>query len=219
MHHNRASWQDCTTGRFRDRLNRKIAGLRRYTAAVTSCAWPDCDKSTPESFAATRIGVLCVDHAWSHYDAMNAYLTWPPDDTEAAKELRARQVDLESPTPEEAEAKKQGWVYYLRVGEQIKIGFSVDVKRRMRSYPPGSKLLAVEPGTKKLELGRHRQFVQHLDAGREWFRPDEELLTHIKKMYDVHPQPADFDHTYTRPRGRQETAQPLNYVRRGAYRI
>jgi hypothetical protein len=216
VHHDKTSWTDCTTGRFRDRVNRKLAGLRRYTAGVTTCAWPDCDKSTPEDFAANRIGVLCVDHAWSHYDAMNAYLTWPPEDTLAAAALRAREVALDEPTTEEIEAKRQGHVYYLRVGEQIKIGFSADVKRRLRAYPPGSELLAVEPGTKTLELGRHRQFVECLDAGREWFRPEAKLLEHIASVHAQHGSTRRFEHSYQEPRRPQDTTQALRLERSSA---
>ena len=38
-------------------------------------------------------------------------------------------------------------VYYVRVNDRIKIGTSIDVKKRMEHYPPGSELLATERGS------------------------------------------------------------------------
>jgi hypothetical protein len=224
--HDRTSW-DFWTSRGRTKPNRKVAGLQRHTAAVTACAWPNCDKSTPQTFAENRIGVLCLDHAWSHYDAMNQYLVWRgvTDELEAAAlvaALKARQVPLDAYTDEEfADAKaarEVGWVYYLRVGDQVKIGFSSDVRRRLRAYPPGSELLAVEPGDKKLERRRHNEFFEWLAAGREWFEPSAELLKHIQDVVDVHGDAGHYAHSYRAPARLQERKQPMKYVR-SAWRV
>jgi hypothetical protein len=216
--HDKASW-DWFTGPGRGRKeNRKVNGLQRHTADVTECAWPNCDKSTPETFAENRLGVLCLDHAWSHYDAMNQYLVWDgTTDSSLVQALRARQVPLDERTDEErAELKallEEGFVYYLRVGDQIKIGFSSNVRQRLRSYPPGSELLALEPGTKKTERRRHNEFYEWLAAGREWFEPSAELLKHIQDIVDLHGDPGFYAHDYQPPARLRERKQPLKYVR------
>lgn len=227
MPHDRASW-DWFTGPGRGRkANRKIDGLQRHTADVTECAWPNCDKSTPQTFAENRLGVLCLDHAWSHYDAMNQYLVWDGTTDSAHVQaikaaLKAREVPLDTYTDEEvAELKAelaQGWVYYLRVGDQIKIGFSSDVRRRLRSYPPGSELLAVEPGDKKLERRRHNEFFEWLAAGREWFEPSAELLQHTRDLVAMHGDPGHYAHNYREPLRLQDRKQPMKYVRAIKYR-
>jgi hypothetical protein len=221
--HDRASW-DWYTGPGRGRKeNRKVDGLQRHTAVATECAWPNCDKSTPESFAENRIGVLCLDHAWSHYDAMNQYLVWRgiTDELEAAAliaHLKSRQVPLDAYTEDElTEAKaalEHGLVYYLQVGDQIKIGFSGDIRRRMRAYPPGSKLLAVEPGTKKLERQRHGEFYEWLVAGREWFEPSAELIQHTRDLFTKYGDPEHFGHSYREPVRLQDRRQPMKYAKR-----
>lgn len=72
-------------------------------------------------------------------------------------------------------------VYYLRVGDLIKIGTSRNLASRLAVYPPNATVLATEPGSTDLERWRHEQF-NHLLAGRnEWFRADDELLAHIER--------------------------------------
>ena len=73
-------------------------------------------------------------------------------------------------------------VYYLRVGQLIKIGYTSDLPQRLRAYPPDTLVLATEPGDMSLEQQRHRQFSWHRVAGREWFDPAPPLLRHINSL-------------------------------------
>src|SRR3954470_12354445 len=63
-------------------------------------------------------------------------------------------------------------VYYIQVGEFIKIGTTIQLRERIKAYPPNKRLLATEPGGHSLESRRHEQFMRLLVLGREWFRPD-----------------------------------------------
>jgi hypothetical protein len=62
----------------------------------------------------------------------------------------------------------------------------------MRTLRP-DEILAVEPGDLMLETGRHRQFVEHRIVGhphgREWYRPEPELLDHIARMASIYAVP------------------------------
>jgi hypothetical protein len=78
-----------------------------------------------------------------------------------------------------------GLVYYVAIGEHIKIGFSRDVRQRMRQYPPHRKLLAVEPGSMTLEHQRLREFAEYLDSGNEWFRMGSRLMDHIQGLREI----------------------------------
>lgn len=73
-------------------------------------------------------------------------------------------------------------VYYLRVGNHIKIGYSINLSARMRGYPPDAEILAIEPGTAELEKSRHDQFRHQLRMGREWFAPSLDLIMHIEEL-------------------------------------
>lgn len=77
---------------------------------------------------------------------------------------------------------RPGMVYYLQVGEHIKIGFSSNVDERIKSYPPYAKLLAQHPGTVDTERFMHNRFFNSLAHGREWFRPSPELTQHIEEV-------------------------------------
>ena len=77
---------------------------------------------------------------------------------------------------------RHGTVYYLGLGEHIKIGFASDLFQRLTSYPPGSVLLAIEDGSLNTEAQRHKDFADYLAAGREWFDPGPRLVDHVDKL-------------------------------------
>jgi hypothetical protein len=81
-----------------------------------------------------------------------------------------------------AQGQTEGLVYYVRLGNHIKIGYTRDIKARLRSYGPTAVLLASEPDPGGVEHERHRQFAEHLAAGNEWFRPAPELMEHISNL-------------------------------------
>lgn len=91
---------------------------------------------------------------------------------------------------------KDGWVYYAKVGDSIKIGFAADVKKRMRAYPPGTLVLAAEPGDKKLERQRHKEFNHSLIDGREWFRESLPIREHINKLRAQYGDTRDLSYVY-----------------------
>jgi len=76
-------------------------------------------------------------------------------------------------------------VYYIRRGDHIKIGRTVDFRSRMGKLRP-DEVLAVEPGGHEVETARHRQFREHHIAGHpegiEWFHRGDDLLAHIAEL-------------------------------------
>lgn len=96
-----------------------------------------------------------------------------------------------------------GWVYYLHVGERLKIGYTSSPEKRLKSYPPGSRLIAIHPGTKATETDMHQRFRHALVDGREWFNPDDlairEHITEVLKQFG--PPPEQYQ-----PRYRSNTA-------------
>lgn len=73
-------------------------------------------------------------------------------------------------------------VYYLQVGDHIKIGCTVNIKQRLTGYPLNRRLLATEPGYELEEAHRLTQFAEFRDMGREWFRPGPRLVDHINRL-------------------------------------
>lgn len=84
----------------------------------------------------------------------------------------------------EAERLSRSVVYYIRIGDHVKIGTSINVSDRLRSfYLDESALLATEPGGYDLEKQRHREFAdERVSTNRELFNPSRRLLAHIEEL-------------------------------------
>lgn len=138
------------------------------------CGWATCQAN------ASNDTPLCTKHL------LEAWRT--------VEEARAtvRHLDAELPPAEPAQIRpdtldmsagrvKESAVYYFRAQDGlIKIGRSVDVRRRLKALLVDSAaLLAIEPGDHRKEKLRHRQFA-HLRIGMsEFFTPAGDLLEHI----------------------------------------
>jgi hypothetical protein len=80
-------------------------------------------------------------------------------------------------------------VYYMRRADWIKIGTTRNLPARMRALRPG-EVLAIEPGGRDIEHGRHRMFREFnvADApGTEWFHVAPRLMEHIELMARIYP--------------------------------
>lgn len=151
------------------------------------CRWQGCKSERTEVGAETFGRFALCDY---HVEATVAFFD--------LNEKRAiRQVEAEVPTPDDR--LTPGVIYYALIDGTIKIGYTTDVYKRMRQYPPTARLLAVEPGTEKLERVRHSLFAIYLAHGREWFTPNPELDTWINQVIEHHGPPP-FDHfPFNRP--------------------
>lgn len=129
---------------------------------------------------------ICIKHSMSLYQAVLDNLRGPDrrEQYEAAMaEKRAKRA---------TDSEDGGVVYYVRVGELIKIGTTrQELHIRFSELPPSKQLLATEPGGFRLEKTRHLQF-RHLRAKiGEWFHPAPELWSHIAGLRAEHGEPAE----------------------------
>jgi hypothetical protein len=204
-------------------FDRPVDRLNELTPDATRCAWPGCRK--PMYFigpidgvkAQDRYGVLCSVHAVDVAIAVVKHQTdlrrfqqfFEEQTTERAVRAAKWKSEDERYEAEKAALRqdREGFVYYLRVGERIKIGYSVDVKRRMRAYPPGSQLLAVEPGDRDQERQRHQQFAGSRTDGREWFRPTADILELTQEIVATYGEPKRFAHHF------RKNQQPMRHAR------
>lgn len=91
-------------------------------------------------------------------------------------------------------------VYYIRRGALIKIGTTTQPQTRFRDLMP-DEILAVEPGDRKQEAARHRQFSYLRGGGKEYFRDAPELLGHIRAVRAMYGEP---DPSWSTTAGRKE---------------
>jgi hypothetical protein len=87
------------------------------------------------------------------------------------------------------EPQRRSIVYYVRRGELVKIGTTVNPASRLKVLMP-DEILAFEPGDRATEQRRHRQFSTcRVAAKSEYFRQDAKLMTHISKLRQLHGDP------------------------------
>lgn len=101
----------------------------------------------------------------------------------ASARKRQERAEREAQRIDDAKAGKgetESVVYYMRVGDRVKIGFSTNLTGRIAALAP-EEVLAVEPGGRLLEGVRHRQFAD-LRVTREWFRMEEPLVSHMDRL-------------------------------------
>jgi hypothetical protein len=114
-----------------------------------------------------------------------AHVTWPELSMVERIKIINQRPDAPNRAPvttwDEPQTTRDGWIYYVRQGELIKIGYTSNLAKRLKSYAPTGVLLAVHPGTRATEKEMHQKFAASLDQGREWFRPRPELMRHIEE--------------------------------------
>lgn len=81
-------------------------------------------------------------------------------------------------------AERDNWIYYVRIGELIKIGTAQNLRTRVNGYPPNAELLAVENGSYQREQERLAEFAEYLHSRNEWFNPGPRLMAHIERIRD-----------------------------------
>lgn len=79
-------------------------------------------------------------------------------------------------------------VYYLGLGDLVKIGTSTNPRRRIAALPHDT-VLAFERGGRRRERSRHEQFAATRVNGGEWFRTDAALRAHILDLRAGHDDP------------------------------
>lgn len=142
----------------------------------------------------TRDTGLCRTHELKIARHLGDGLTRPQmaDLEVEVRNLRIQLLDYEVST---ARPKRDGvgFVYAIRVGGFVKIGWTSDLEKRMRQYPPDSALLAVMPGQRVDEKRVHDRLATHRAHGREWFALTPPVMEWIRAITAKHGAPAQPD--------------------------
>lgn len=149
------------------------------STGIPRCVWPKC-------------GAVILD--WPQLHLCNAHVRIVVE--QAGPRLRTQEVfyfphqgNDKPKATRESKPPQQGMVYFLRSGAYIKIGWTGNLKRRMRTHSPDSVLLATMPGTREDEAHLHRRFAVHRTHGREWYAMVPALTDHIAAVVREHGEP------------------------------
>lgn len=146
------------------------------------CVWPSC-RFLPEDDVP-----LCDYHARQVFNTVKA---WPADRDGISRTL-ADQERLDQKREDALKTKRSQWgqIYYIRLNDVIKIGWTSHLYGRLIDYSPGAVLLAHHAGTRADERDLHRSFAPLRVHGREWHNGSAQIiLDHIEAMLAEHGPP------------------------------
>ncbi|MEK9524028.1 GIY-YIG nuclease family protein [Streptomyces venezuelae] len=75
---------------------------------------------------------------------------------------------------------RESWVYFIRIGQLVKIGMTTNLANRFSSLRP-NEVLVIQPGGLNEETALHKRFAA-LRAGGEFFHPGPSLQEHIREL-------------------------------------
>ncbi len=87
--------------------------------------------------------------------------------------------------------RSAGWIYVVRSGDRIKIGYSRNVRLRIQKLAQVAgplELLASFPGTRDNEAAFHRRFQSHRLFG-EWFQATARVVRWARLKQARHREP------------------------------
>ncbi len=149
---------------------------------------------------------VCTECQFKIVENLESVLEVPAVSKAMARMARTRSVESEQKKAMRAMADKQyqegdGLVYYMRINGRIKIGYTSNLLQRSRNYPPGTELLAVEPGTRETEALRHNQFSRSLAQGREWFAESDPIKAHVTALVEAYGVPTQLMYRHSKHEG------------------
>ena len=135
------------------------------TSYSEPCFYPECHAS--RSLKVDQ--PICDSHLASIYRSVSDLfkdLDRHSDDVVSDSQLRRRNPYAEV-----------GVVYFMRFGDRVKIGFTTNLRDRLRAVP-NDELLGSMPGSRHTERKTHSHFA-HLRIKGEWFSMGDDLLEFI----------------------------------------
>ena len=136
-----------------------IIAAGRPNAVDATCVWPQCHGTQYVSFP------LCAKHVYDVYSRV--------------AEAKARPKVEHAPVrPPRRVTGALGLVYFMQFGPNVKIGFTRNLKERVKNLRP-DKVLGVMDGTTKDERALHAKFGPHWIDG-EYFRLTSDIMEFIE---------------------------------------
>jgi hypothetical protein len=97
-------------------------------------------------------------------------------------------------------ARTDGDIYFIRLGELVKVGWTRDLAQRLKSYGASAQLLVSYPATRDDETNLHRQLRPALAKGREWYEDGAIIQHFIDEALAKYGEPRTFDYLWTQPK-------------------
>lgn len=193
----------------RQREARISRGIDWSICLVPGCGnslllWGNQTPSTPNRRDVSMELPLCYDHQAVVWRMCVSQHADDPRFAEAVADVNerlAQRVAAEHAANREAFAARQdGDIYFVRLGELIKVGWTRDLWSRIKSYGASAELLVCYPATRDDETNLHRQLRPALAKGREWYHDDDVIAHFMREALEKYGPPETFEGMWTKPK-------------------
>lgn len=176
-------------------------GMRPDDLTNVMCLAFGCTSYVQEQYHARHV-YMCQEHAlqvWATVQEMIDPATLRDIAYDRVAPDEEKNPELYEPIPISESA---GVVYFIRVGDLIKVGFSSDLSRRMKAYPPDAEVLAYYSGSFAEEQQTHQLLSAHRAKRREWYHPTPEVMAAVedakaRQAQEPQPTPEQVAHNKT----------------------
>lgn len=155
-------------------------GGRPEDLTNVACVAFACTRYVQEQFHSRHV-YLCQEHALAVWATVQEMI-----DPDALREMAYRRVtphEVRHPELYEATpiSEATGVVYFIRTGGLIKVGFTSDLDRRLKAYPPDAEVLAFYSASFAEEQRWHKLLTVHRAERREWYHPAREVMAAVEE--------------------------------------
>jgi len=141
------------------------------------CPIPGC------IFPIAEDALVCWQHSlqiWERVQTKHLESAGSAITTESVAARTARQADERKRRTQGS--LEPGWIYFLTLDDKIKVGWTANLEKRLRSYPPHARMVVTYPASRADERDLHRTLRQSLVAGREWYARTPQVLEYMRDV-------------------------------------
>lgn len=201
----------------RERADRQAEARKRDGIDWSVCLVPGCGGDLRnymryflpmETRDPDRVLPLCDFHAavaWRQMQNANGHPEVMRTTVDIDRELRERAAAREAAEAEKRKADRNGHMYFVRINDLIKVGWTQNLARRFKEYGAGAEVLCHYPAHAGEEAPLHRELKPSRAKGREWYHDNDVLRLHISNAIQRHGHPT-VEADWTVP---ENTAQPI----------
>lgn len=165
------------------------------------CLVPNCDRSlqVPPVRDHEQSLPLCHEHVLAAYSNSRSFTDDPLMRDAADRYLAHRRASADAEKAAHL-ARTDGHIYYIQLGDLIKVGWTRTLFQRVKSYGASATLLACYKATRGDETNLHRQLTPVRAKGREWYEDGPLIRSFITKALKEHGEPPEMPTMWTQPK-------------------
>ena len=178
-----------------DRIERQVEARAKQGIDWSVCIVPGCGDSLvlygrleaahsrPALRRADETLPVCYHHGAVIWETLARYYVNDPKFAEAIADVHdlraARSAQRKADSKAAHLANTQdGDIYFVKVGELVKVGWTRDLAKRLKAYGASAEFLYSYPASRDDETNLHRQLRPALAKGREWYT-DGDVIAHF----------------------------------------